>query len=178
MYRYFFIVALIFPFVLSAQPGRERKMERVESFRTAYITQQLNLTPEEAQRFWPIYNQFTDAMKANRQQYKPKKELADMSDAEAEQLINSMFEQEQKAIALKKDYFQKLKSAIPVKKIAKLHRIEQEFKAEILKKAKEDNRSLRQGMDDYENNFIYESRWERFRRLFCWETVKRKNFDY
>ncbi len=148
MYRYLFIVALIFPFVLSAQPGKERKMERVESFRTAYITQQLNLTPEEAQRFWPIYNQLTDALKANRQQYKPKKELADMTDAEAEQLVNSVLEQEQKAIALKKEYFQKLKSAIPVKKIAKLHRIEQDFKAEILKKVKENRQSLRQGLED------------------------------
>jgi hypothetical protein len=32
---------------------------RLESYKIAYLTQRMNLTPEEGQRFWPIYNQYT-----------------------------------------------------------------------------------------------------------------------
>ncbi|MCB0665633.1 MAG: hypothetical protein KDC80_07420, partial [Saprospiraceae bacterium] len=30
--------------------------ERIEAQRVAFITQRVNLSPEEAQQFWPIYN--------------------------------------------------------------------------------------------------------------------------
>src|SRR6201991_1405445 len=30
----------------------------IESYKTAFITQRLNLTTEEAQKFWPIYNSY------------------------------------------------------------------------------------------------------------------------
>jgi hypothetical protein len=30
----------------------------VEAYKTAFITQRLNLTTEEAQKFWPIYNSY------------------------------------------------------------------------------------------------------------------------
>ncbi len=36
---------------------------RLESYKIAYLTQRMNLTPEEGQRFWPIYNQYTAEMR-------------------------------------------------------------------------------------------------------------------
>ncbi len=32
---------------------------RLEALKIAYLTKNLNLTPDEAQRFWPIYNSYT-----------------------------------------------------------------------------------------------------------------------
>ncbi|HTI94554.1 MAG TPA: hypothetical protein VL727_28370 [Puia sp.] len=31
----------------------------IESYKTGFITQRLNLTTEEAQKFWPIYNSYS-----------------------------------------------------------------------------------------------------------------------
>jgi hypothetical protein len=39
-----------------SQDGPKRPM--LEAYKTAFITQRLNLTPEEAQKFWPIYNAY------------------------------------------------------------------------------------------------------------------------
>ena len=36
---------------------------RLEALRIAYITKRLNLTPEEAQKFWPVYNQYAAELK-------------------------------------------------------------------------------------------------------------------
>jgi len=52
---FFAIAATTFLF---AQGG-----ERLESLRVAYITKQLQLTPQEAEKFWPVYNIYDDEMK-------------------------------------------------------------------------------------------------------------------
>lgn len=44
--------------VLLAQGG-----ERLESLRIAFITKQLQLTPQEAEKFWPVYNTYDDDMR-------------------------------------------------------------------------------------------------------------------
>jgi hypothetical protein len=114
-----------------AQQGK-----RIEAMRIAFITQRLNLTSEEAQQFWPVFNQFSEKM----QQIKgPKSDTAleDMSDADAEKMILSEFDKEAKELELKKEYYQKLKKVLPVRKVAKLYRAERDFKNELVKYLKE-----------------------------------------
>ena len=51
LYGLFFFCA----FSLRAQDGK-----RIQALKIAYLTRQMNLTPEEAQRFWPVYNKYSD----------------------------------------------------------------------------------------------------------------------
>jgi hypothetical protein len=120
-----------------AQRSGERKKNRVEGYQIAFITDKLNLTSEEAQKFWPIYNQYKEQAKKVRQEAKAQKEIQDMTDAEAEQFIKSSFEKDSKELDLKKEFVQKLRGVLPPKKIAQLHGLEREFKKELLEKAKE-----------------------------------------
>jgi len=46
---------------VSAQNGT-----RIETLKIAYITNRLNLSPEEAQKFWPIYNNYSLELKVAR----------------------------------------------------------------------------------------------------------------
>lgn len=54
----FFLFNLL---TLQAQPGE--RSEKVESLRIAFITKQLQLTPDEAKGFWPVYNQYDKEMR-------------------------------------------------------------------------------------------------------------------
>src|ERR1700712_1124417 len=47
---------------------------RIDALKIAYITKKLDLNPEEAQRFWPIYNQYMVEIKSARQQYQGDKD--------------------------------------------------------------------------------------------------------
>lgn len=48
-----------------AQEGADlTKQEKIQSLYVAYVTQQLQLTPEEAQKFWPLHTQFEQDLKA------------------------------------------------------------------------------------------------------------------
>ena len=53
-------------YICNAQDSNKDK-EKIEAVRTAYITNQLNLTPQEAQKFWPIYNQYFSEVKKAQQ---------------------------------------------------------------------------------------------------------------
>ncbi|MES2777639.1 MAG: hypothetical protein V4722_25905 [Bacteroidota bacterium] len=53
---------------LHAQP-EERNEDAIESLKIAFLTKQLELTPEEAQKFWPVYNQYTTELKKTRKEH-------------------------------------------------------------------------------------------------------------
>lgn len=43
--------------------------DAIESLKIAFLTKQLSLTPEEAQKFWPVYNQYTMELKKMRKEH-------------------------------------------------------------------------------------------------------------
>ena len=151
MKRIFFAFAcLIMAANLVAQSNQNRMKERVEAQRIGFITQRVNLTPEESQQFWPIYNEYTDKMQQIRSATKMDKTFDDMSDADAEKVIMGQFDKESRALDLRKEYYQKFKKVISVKKIAKLYKAEQDFKGEMLKQLQEMRqmkKNMRQGQD-------------------------------
>lgn len=59
--------------------AQERPMRpdgnRLEALKVAYLTRQLNLTTEEAQKFWPVYNKYSGEVKALRDNRKSMDEL-------------------------------------------------------------------------------------------------------
>ena len=56
-------------------------MEQLESAKIGFFTTRMELTPEEASKFWPVYNEYNkalcDARKATRDNYRAIRELAD-----------------------------------------------------------------------------------------------------
>lgn len=69
MKKYLLILALIIgimPSLKAQEDNNEdpnKRQERIKALYVAYITQQLNLNADEAQRFWPIHAQFVADMK-------------------------------------------------------------------------------------------------------------------
>ncbi len=134
---FFAFACLVMAANLVAQPMKDRVKERVEAQRIGFITQRVSLTPEESQPFWPIYNEYTDKLKQIRSSTKMDKTFDEMSDADTEKMIMGQFDKETRIIDLRKEYYQKFKKVISVKKIAKLYRAEQDFKGEMLKQLQE-----------------------------------------
>lgn len=147
---FFALACLIMVANLLAQPMQNRMKERVEAQRIGFITQRVSLTPEESQQFWPIYNQYTDKMQQIRSSTKMEKTFDDMSDADVEKMLMSQMDKESRVLDLRKEYYQKFKKVISVKKIAKLYKAEQDFKGEMLKQLQE-MRQMRKNMRQEKN---------------------------
>ena len=145
---------LLISFACTAQTmgPHHNKREQIEAHKIAFITRQLNLTPEEAQVFWPVYNQCQkqrkDFRKKNREQFSAKggsasggkdkrKNIDEMSDKEVEVMVDNEITFRQKDLDLQKECYAKYKQVLPIKKVAKLYRAEKEFKKVLLKKMRE-----------------------------------------
>lgn len=121
------------------------KRERLEALKVAYLTQELSLTPQEAQQFWPLYNEMTQKMRDIRKEQRGNRKDArenfdSMSDAELSEAIDKELEYEQLELDLKKEYNTKFRKILPIKKVAKLHAAEKGFRKELLKGARDRRR--------------------------------------
>jgi len=118
----------------------ESKRDKIEALRVSFISQKVNFTTQEAQAFWPLYNEYQDKIilsrKSFRQQYNKNTDYNFTTDKEAEAYLNAELTLKQKEFEYYKYYLEKLKKTIPVKKIALLLKAEEEFKKELIKNIK------------------------------------------
>jgi hypothetical protein len=56
MKKYIFLILFLITTFSYGQNGK--KLERIKALRIAYISNKLNLTSEEAEKFWPVFNTF------------------------------------------------------------------------------------------------------------------------
>jgi hypothetical protein len=133
-------IIIIFSFLFKAesvfaQPDRDK----VEALRTAFISKKLELTASEAEKFWPVYNEYNDKVKAIRknlrQSYRKKSEP--LTEKEAEELYYLDLQSKQMETDIHKQYSEKIKAIIGVKKIVKLRLAEEEFKREMINSIKD-----------------------------------------
>ena len=112
--------------------------ERVQALKVAFITKRLNLSPAEAEKFWPIYNEYQDKREASRKQmqedYRKIREQADqLSDEELLRLSDEIIKLRQQDLTLQAEMHEKLKKVLSPKKLAQLYVAEEDFKKELLR---------------------------------------------
>jgi hypothetical protein len=130
------IVAFItlLPLCLFAQPPRG---EKLEALKIGFLTERLNLTPEEAKSFWPVYNKFQDELEKVRKQRREtfrnaQENFDDMSDNEIEKMVDSEIIQRQNELDIFKKYHPQFKQVLPIRKVALLYKTEEDFKRKLL----------------------------------------------
>jgi Spy/CpxP family protein refolding chaperone len=125
---------------VSAQPRLKQKMEQIKSLKVAYITDELQLTSEEASKFWPLYNAYDDKQRELRQEklrsYMDRldgDEIDKMNDKDAMNFLNQMESTEDELYQLRKKFVLNLKGVLPAKKIIKLKKAEEGFNRRLLR---------------------------------------------
>lgn len=138
-YKYIYVcVFVLVAFVSIAQPISKR--DKIEALRVSFINQKVNFTIQESQLFWPLYDEYNDKLeyvkKSFRQQYIKNIDFTTLTDKEAETYVSAELLLKQKEYELYKEYFDKFKKVLPIKKVALLRRAEEEFKKELIKNIK------------------------------------------
>ncbi len=108
---------------------------KIQAARVAYITDQLALTPEEAEKFWPIYREFSEKRKEIRRQLKETKRNPDPGktpEQNEKEIVDQQFEVKQKELNLEKDYSGRLLKVISAQKLRTLPEAERRFRQMIL----------------------------------------------
>lgn len=120
-----------------------QKNEKLKALKVAHITEHLDLTEQEAQAFWPIYNNNEKARLKHRQNVnilKKKEDVSSFTEAEAKNFIDSFNTMEETRFKQDKAYRNKLLTVLPAKKVIALMRAEHHFRKKMIKEFKERHR--------------------------------------
>ncbi len=121
------VLSLVFLFSISAGLAQKKSDSsqggRLQAYKIAFLTKKLELTPQEAQQFWPVYNQYeTEMRNARRENVKEQK---------------SEIEREEELLAIRKKYTTAFGKVIAADKVNLLYKSEKEFNAIVQKELME-----------------------------------------
>ncbi|WKZ67034.1 MAG: hypothetical protein QY325_03690 [Flavobacteriales bacterium] len=131
-------------------PIPPERVKEVKAQRTAYLTTKLDLSSEEAQVFWPVYNEFDEARTKLRQDLRQlmrphRQGGAALTDAEARQILSKGQALRQQELELERDYQDRFVKAIGAVKVVDLHKAERDFNREVLRRLRDRMEERREG---------------------------------
>ncbi|WCO00644.1 hypothetical protein [Psychroserpens ponticola] len=134
------IITLLFvALTINGFAQKNERKDRIKALKIALITEKLNLTETEAQKFWPIYNAFqkeADMLRINAREKRRNLDINTITDDQAKTALNDLLAFEREEQLLKTDLIESLLTAIPAKKIILLKFTEEQFKRQMLDELK------------------------------------------
>ncbi|MCB9170641.1 MAG: hypothetical protein H6597_07845 [Flavobacteriales bacterium] len=123
-------------------PIPEDRLEEIKAQKSAYLTRKMDLSPEEAQKFWPVYNQYDkeleDARKEMREYHRSMKgRIEDLSESDASQMIDRELGFRQRDLDIRKKYTAEFKRTVGAQKTLQLFKAERDFNRELLKRLRD-----------------------------------------
>ena len=124
----------------------KEKRDQIKAMKVAFLTTELNLTSDEAEKFWPVYNAYDDKQFELRHQkmktYARKLNdgsLDNMSDREALAFLSQIESTDEEQYVIRKKFNSALRNILPPTKILKLRKSEVDFDRKLLQQYRNKN---------------------------------------
>ena len=125
MKRIYFLLAFIaitnFVKAQETQNGSLKKQENIEALKVAFLSKELVLTPDEAQKFWPLYDQYSKELKLLK---------TDNTD---------VLERDEKVLNLRKNYKDQFVKILGAQRVNDMYKAESKFHLLLIKAMKKQN---------------------------------------
>ncbi len=133
------------------KPNKKNQVEKeakINELRVKYFNDKLALTDAEQKAFWPLFDEYKLKDKNLRDSFQKKYKknaIVFMDDKKSEEYLNALLKLKDDESALYREYINKFKKVLPIKKVAMLPTLEKEFKKEILQKMTQFKKGQQQG---------------------------------
>jgi len=119
--------------------GHQDRWEKYRSEKIAFLTDKLDLSPTEAQKFWPVYNEMdkerSDVQSERRDLDRQVREAPEkLSDKEVIKLTRSYASNAEREGALATKYNEQFLKILPPQKVLMLYKAENEFRMYMFRK--------------------------------------------
>ncbi|NVJ85562.1 MAG: hypothetical protein HWE15_04610 [Algoriphagus sp.] len=117
--------------------------EKLEAARVAFITTRLDLSTEQAEKFWPIFNEFNKKREANLKKIaglNPKNQEEDLTEDQAKQLITQRFTIQKEMIKEEEEFVEKVSQVISYQQVLKLNGLNRDFARMLYQRQRQDRR--------------------------------------
>ncbi|WP_247232202.1 hypothetical protein [Telluribacter sp. SYSU D00476] len=122
-----------------AQRHDREEMQRIQDAKIAIITNRLNLTPDQATGFWPVYNEYSQKRReVHRQQRKiiVEKRQSGTTDEAVLANLKEVQDLKQRELDLEKEYQSRFLKVISANQLAELYKAERTFNDMLLQRLK------------------------------------------
>ncbi|MGF1636063.1 MAG: hypothetical protein ACFCUU_03250 [Cyclobacteriaceae bacterium] len=127
--------AMVWGMVLQAQD--QEAMQKIESARIALITERLGLSPEQAERFWPLYREFTQKrMELRRELHETRRgaDVSKLSEEESKIRMENSMAIKQRELNLEKEYAGRMLNVINNQQMLSLKKAEDDFRRMLMER--------------------------------------------
>ncbi len=157
MKKYTLFVALIVASLAAvSQPKGERNpREQIEAAKIALITERLQLTPAQAEKFWPIYNEYSRRQEEVRREFTQARNRHNpetASDDDNKRLLELGMQVKERTIELERTYSERLLQVIDNRQMLSLRKAESDFKVMILNRLREQQQRRQQMQERQQGN--------------------------
>lgn len=146
MKKYIFLIGFLLMLAEASQAQRNDDRydrEKLEAARVAFITTRLDLKPEQAEKFWPVYNAFNESRGKQLHEMSALGRTKDivLSEAEAKSRITKKFEIQRQLIVEEEEFVEDVSDILSYNQIIQLNEVSREFARHIFKRRREDNKN-------------------------------------
>ena len=127
-------IGLISTISMAQNPQAKQK---IESAKIGFITERLGLTPDQAERFWPLYNEYRTRNKEvskGYRQYRAGIDVNDMTEDQSKRLVELELDLKQSRLDLEKEYSKRMLDVITTQQVASLRKAERDFRGILLRR--------------------------------------------
>ncbi len=134
------LILFVLMFSINSVQSQRMNKERIKLLKTSYLTEALDLSSNEAEKFWPIYNKYSNKIQKLKfsleggmiRNIKQAGGIENISESDAQKLIATTITSEQQITEYKTEMLNKLSNIISAKKLLKLHKAERDFNRKLL----------------------------------------------
>jgi len=122
---------------LGASAQSPEALEKIEAAKIALITERLELTPEQAEKFWPVYREFGNKRKDIRKDFDQARKTFDpnkASEEENKKVIEMATGVKERQLKLEQEYSQRILKVITSRQMTNLRKAENDFKEMLLRR--------------------------------------------
>lgn len=134
-----------------AQKGLNKQtQEKINAARIGLITERLNLSPEQAEKFWPIYKEFLtqrSGLKAEYDLAKSKLDPKTASEEERKGLLDLGLKLKERSVGLERTYSDRMLKVISTQQVIALRKAEEDFRRIIIEQIQQRRQNQQERRD-------------------------------
>lgn len=131
---------LLISFCFLGWSQNQTAIQKVEAAKIALITERLELTPEQAEKFWPIYREYSQNQRNLRQEFQQLKSNYNPKTASEEdnrKMLEKGMNIKERQLGLEKSYTERMQQVISSRQMMSLRKAEDDFRQMLMQRVRE-----------------------------------------
>jgi hypothetical protein len=137
------ILLLTLGFSFGQRTGERYDPEKLKAARIAFITTRLDLTPSQAEKFWPLYNRFSDTRENSLREMSKLSDTksSEISEVDAKKRVENRLVIQRRLIEEEQSFIADISKVISYNQILKLNGISRDFTRQLYQRQRRGNQN-------------------------------------